>query len=415
MKKKVFLFFIIAAFLACKKPYDPPYVAGPTGYLVVEGIISNGADSAVIKLSRTVSLDKKTALAPELNATVSVQSDQGVSYPFIETANGNYTNTELNLDDTHKYRLSIKTAKNEQILSDYVPVVNAPPIDSVYYDIKGTVQGPGLNIKVNTHDPSGKVRYFRWDYQETWEIQSSFDSKYKSNGDTVLKRDLINDDIFTCWQGSTSSSIVIGSSARLSQPIISNAPIISIASFEEKLGVEYSILVNQYALTADGYKFYENLKKNTQDLGTLFAAEPSEITGNIHSVTNPAKPVVGYFCVGKASSQRIFIRKGELPQNWVSYLYYHDCMLFVDTKDNSPRCCYYSYDLGGDGTINQVDQFINYNKPDYYAYAGTLGLLPVDTIRATPQSTIILGYTAAVHECVDCTLRGTNKMPAFWK
>jgi len=415
MGKKGYLLIFMAALLSCKKPYNPPNLTGPTGYLVVEGILNGGGDSAVIKLSRTVSINKKTTIAPELNAIVSVQSDQGASYPFTATGNGNYAFVGFNPDVNQKYRISIKTVKNEQILSDYTVVMNSPPLDSLYYDRKGSVFGPGININVNTHDPTGKARYFRWDYQETWEIHSYYYSRYKSNGDTVLTRDTINDNIFRCWKGDTSSSIVLGTSALLSQPVISNATIISVDSHDEKLGVEYSILVKQYALTADAYKFYENLKANTQDLGSLFAPEPTQITGNIHSLTNPAEPVVGYFCVGSASSRRIFIRKGELPMSWVSYLYYHDCMFFVDSKNNTPRCCYYSYYLGGNDFINQVNEFINYNKPNYDPYAGTLDLLPVDTIRSNPQSTIILGYTAAVHECVDCTLRGSNKMPDFWK
>ncbi|MDO3626770.1 DUF4249 family protein [Mucilaginibacter sp. BT774] len=75
-------------------------------------------------------------------------------------------------------------------------------------------------------------------------------------------------------------------------------PILSIASSAEKLSVEYSILVKQYALSADAYKFYANLKKNTEQLGSIFDAQPSAIRGNIHFVTTPAEPVIGYLCIG---------------------------------------------------------------------------------------------------------------------
>ncbi|MDO3626771.1 DUF4249 family protein [Mucilaginibacter sp. BT774] len=139
---------------------------------------------------------------------------------MAEIGKGNYACAGLNLDSTHQYRLRIETNGNKQYLSDYVKIFDSPPIDSISYDIQGTPQGAGLNIYANTHDQTNKVRYYGWEYQETWEFNSGFDSHYKSNGDTALHRDETNDNIYTCWQGDTSSTIVLGSSAKLSQSVI---------------------------------------------------------------------------------------------------------------------------------------------------------------------------------------------------
>src|SRR6202012_1428664 len=230
MKKGICLLILLAVIAAgCKKPFDPVVLSTSNSYLVVEGVINSGSDSTFIKLSHTVKLSDKTTASPELNATVAVEGDQNTSYPLTETGKGNYSCAGLNLDNSHKYRLNIKTLSGKQYLSDYVAVVNSPPIDSISYDTKGTPSGPGLNIYANTHDASNKARYFRWDYQETWIIHPAFNSLYKSNGDTVLARDLVNDNIYTCWVSDTSTTIVLGSSAKLSQNIISNNPITTVA------------------------------------------------------------------------------------------------------------------------------------------------------------------------------------------
>jgi hypothetical protein len=399
--KRIYILIIsvLTACIGCKKPYNPQIIAMPGNYLVVEGVINSSSDSTIIKLSRTVNLTNKIATNPESQAAVTVESDQNTIYSLSETTSGQYVSAGLNLDNTHKYRLRIKTANNKEYVSDFVPVVNSPAIDSVNFKIKNN----GVNIYANTHDPNNSTRYYRWGYNETWIFHSKFESRFKSNGDTVLGRDLINDNIYRCWQSDISSTIVLGSSAKLTQDVIVNSPITFISSTSEKVSNEYSIYVKQYALTKDAYNFYVNLKKNTEQLGSIFDAQPSQINGNIHSVTNPSEPVIGYISVGSTTSQRIFIKSQALPA-WATTPAYPDCML-------AKNCCYYSFrDQDFGPFYNQVNLFINYNKG-----AGQFAppLIPVNAISVPGQPPI--GYTAADRECVDCTLRGTNKQPAFWK
>jgi Domain of unknown function (DUF4249) len=404
-KVKYLTVLVFAASAACKKPYSPPISSTTGNYLVVEGVINSGSDSTVIKLTRTVTLPAKSTINPELHAVVTVQGDQNTSYPLAEIGNGNYACAGLNLDNSHKYRLSILTSNGKHYVSDYETVLNSPPIDSVSYDFKGALTVPGLNVYVNTHDPANKVLYYRWDYQETWIIHAGLQSAFKSNGDTVLLRDDINDNIYQCWQSDTSDVIILGSSAKLSTNVIANNPITSITSTSQKVSYSYSIIVRQYALTADAYNFYTNLKKNTEQLGSIFDAEPSQINGNLHCVTNPAEPVIGYVNVGLITSQRIFIPTRILP-NWA--VTPAGCGYSVDPGDQKTPCCYYNIKNSLGQVENQVDKYINYDigmDPN--------PLIPVVAI-GLPGSPPI-GYYAATRECTDCTLQGTNKQPAFWK
>ncbi len=383
---------IIVVAAGCKKPYNPPAISSTNSYLVVEGAINSGSDETIIRLSKTVNLSNTITTNPVTDAIVVVESDQHIVFPLTETTPGNYVSGGLNLDNSHTYRLSIKTSA-EQYYSDYVPVLNSPPIDSVYFKITNT----GLDIYSATHDPASAVKYYRWDYQETWIIHSNYDSGVISNGDTVLARPA-NDQIYTCWTSDTSSTIIIGSSAKLAKDVIVDNPVTAYPSTSEKLGSEYSILVRQYALTGDAYNFWTNLKKNTEQLGSIFDAQPSQINGNIHSATDPAEPVIGYISVGSTSSQRIFIYAKQLP-SWLPTPAFPTCKL--DTE------LYVFYPAGSNVAYNQVNEFINYNK------GATHPLIPVAPI-GRPGSPPI-GYSAAEPICVDCTLRGTNIEPGFWK
>jgi len=388
-----YIFITVAMLTACKKPYDPPVVSTDNSYLVVEGIINSGSDSTIVKLNRTVKLSASTSINPVLDAAVSVEGDDNSSSPLTAGGRGIYFSPGLNLDVNHKYRLRIKTADNKDYSSDFVPVINSPAIDSLTYKVKSD----GIDININTHSPNN-IRYYRWEYNETWVHESDFESGYKSNGDTVLRRDMVNDNIYVCWRNNTSSTITLGSSAKLAQDVINDLPVTFISRHDDRLRHRYSILVRQYALSKDAYEFWQNLKKNTEQLGSIFDAQPSQINGNIHSLTNKGEPVIGYISAGSYTVKRIYIDESTLPP-WLDPLN-DGCVV--------KQYLYRFFDKDGIGPINQVDQYINFHRS-----SGELQI-PVDAIKP-PGSPTIVGYTGAPPYCVDCTLVGSNKKPDFWQ
>ncbi|MBS1527585.1 MAG: DUF4249 domain-containing protein [Bacteroidetes bacterium] len=400
---------------SCRKLYNPPALTAPNSYLVVEGAINSGADSTIIKLSRTVSVSAGMKSSPEKNAFIAVNGDQGASFPLTEIKPGTYAIASLNLDKTRKYRLSIRTSDGKQYASDFVPVVDSPPIDSISFDSNGSqASGAGVNIYVSTHDPANKVQYYRWDFTETWEFTSAFESAFYSTGDTVLVRNntIDSNDIYHCWRSDSSSSILLGSTAKLSKSIVVNQPVNFIESTSEKVSHEYSILVRQYALSSGAYNFYTMLRKNTEQLGSIFDAQPSQLPGNIHCISNPSEPVLGYISAGTVSLQRIFIMEQQLPY-WRPITYYtiNNCTLASAADDANGTCCLFHYRNKKGEIENQVDEYINYDKGHPVD-----PLIPIGAILDyTTSSRMVIGYTAASRECTDCTLRGTDIKPAFWK
>jgi len=399
------LLLAVMTMCACRKPYNPPAIASPPSFLVVEGVIT-GSDSTFITLSRTVNLAALSTNNPELHALVAVESNQQVTYPLTELGNGVYACGPLNLDNTHQYRLTITTAGGQLFVSDYVSMLNAPPIDSITFDTKGTLQGgPGMNLYVNTHDPTNTIKYYRWEYQETWIFNSQFASNYYSNGDTVLVRNSLTQNITSCWGSDSSSNIVLGSTAKLAKAVISQQPLTSVTSSSEKVSDEYSILVKQYALTPDAYIFYQNMQKNTEQLGSIFDAQPSQINGNLHCVTNPSQPVIGYVSIGAVTTQRIFVSNDVLPR-WQTTPVPQGCVLAFDAANGGQACCYYQYVYPNGSVTNQVNDYIN-----YLIGRDLDPLIPIEAIGIGRP----IGYTATTRACADCTLRGTNIRPSFWK
>src|ERR1700688_4187999 len=123
-------YLIVFSLLCCRKPYNPPAIASPGSYLVVEGVINSGNDSTIIKLSKTVNLRGKNTVNPVLGASVFVTSDQGNQFFLTDEGNGNYSSAPLNLSASQKYQLAINIDPTHQYQSDFVAVKPTSPIDS---------------------------------------------------------------------------------------------------------------------------------------------------------------------------------------------------------------------------------------------------------------------------------------------
>ena len=74
---------LVMSIIACKKPYSPTIVSSNQAYLVVEGVINSGADSTIIKLSRSVKLTGNVN-SPETGAKVIVESDKKDQFTLSE-------------------------------------------------------------------------------------------------------------------------------------------------------------------------------------------------------------------------------------------------------------------------------------------------------------------------------------------
>jgi hypothetical protein len=378
--------------IGCTKPYNPKVIVSANNYLVVEGTINTGTDSTMIKLSRTVNISASNSTNPVVDATVVIQNDQNQSYSLNNLKNGYYTSPILNLDNTHKYRLSITTSDGKIYLSDYVTPIVSPPIDSIgFTGVSNKQQGSGLQIYVNTHDPNNNTHYYHWDYTETWQFHAKYDSEFVSDGTEIVYRTAAQN-IYQCYGNSISNNILLGSSAKLSQDVINQAPITFISSTSEKIEERYSINIKQYALSVDAYNYFSLLKQNTEELGSIFDAQPSQLTGNIHCTTDANLPVIGYISAGSLQQKRIYINNSQLPTTWIA-TYPYNCE--ADTAWFSDP-----YRRGAN---------------DVEAYLVPLPTSNIPIIQFFVTGPIPAGYLFTDSDCADCSIRGTTTEPSFWQ
>ena len=383
MKSTLVVLFLLVG-ISCRERYNVPLSTLNTGYLVVEGVI-NPSGKTSVTLSRTTKLDDRNIIH-ESGAILEIQGDDNSSYPLTESDSGVYLGPEITLNNNANYRLHIRTSNNKEYISGYSKPLVTPVIDSISW----TRENRGVNIFLTAHDPENKIDYYKWDYEETFQFKSYYETglKYdiRYNGPDVVYAGLAGRDstdnlpgigIRICWKSQHSSNLVIGSTADLSQKLIFTA-IKSYPKDAFELSQLYSINIRQYALSKDAYQYYLKMKKNTESLGTIFDPLPSEIKGNITCVSDPAEQVIGYVEAATVQTKRKFIAVSELPD----WFYNEQCQ-----TDTMPL-----------------------NTPNVLA-AFYKGFYPLTTLL--PPSGIVLFVSTPVN-CADCTTRGTNLKPSFW-
>jgi len=304
------LFAFVGLLCQCKAKYVSPYAAPNVGYLVVEGFIS-GNIPIQFMLSRTLPLPGDSTLPTEAGAAVEVEGSDNSSIPLLDQGGGVYSSVDTPmLNKQAEYRLRIHTTNGEDYLSGFVPFVPSPAIDSINWIRNAT----GVTIYANTHDPANNTHYYEWSMHETWEYHSAVmsDFEYDTATGQVIDRPAANE-IYTCWHDGPFPYILLGNSTTLSSDVIYEQPLRLLSANGVELSILYTTLVKQWALTDSAYNYASIMQKNTESLGSIFDAQPSQLVGNIQCLSTPGKQVIGYISAGTVRQERIWISNADVP------------------------------------------------------------------------------------------------------
>ena len=346
--------------------------------LVIEGLITDQPGTDTIKIYKSMPLGENRKAAPVQGCSVSIRDDLDNSFDLTEIAKGVYITDSSEFCGAvgRKYTLVIRTGsidgQNYSYESSPMEMIPVPEIGNLYYEktlIAGEdtyhKQKDGCRILLDTHDPEDKCKFYRWNFEETWEIRIPY--KVQNN---------------ICWVSNNSNSIIIKNTSVLNENSIDGLPVLLISDETDRLMEKYSISVNQYSLNYDEYLYWEKLKRVTQDVGGLYDIVPSAISGNMHCIDDPNEKVLGFFSVSAKTSRRIFI-----DEYFSGIVYpYLDCETLKKYGSGDPAFLF--PELG----------------------VGIVLWIIVDATNIIPPYWIFTDNKA----CYDCTVRGTKTKPSFW-
>ncbi|MDJ0363803.1 DUF4249 domain-containing protein [Hymenobacter sp. H14-R3] len=373
----------------CVEPYVPAVLDAPASFLVVDGFI-NGNGRTRIKLARTANLSATTPPPAEKGAKLFVVDNTGARYNLSEQTAGSYQSDSLTLPPGRQYQLRITTTGGAAYASALVPLKVTPPIDKLAWQLTGNQ----VNIKVSAHDDAQQARFYRWSFVETWEFTAGLHSNieyYAKPPFPLSMMDVRTTPIYTCWRTERASTIKQTSTVQLSQDALTDFVLLTIPKRAERFKIRYSVLVSQVAQTAEEFAYYEQLRKNTEAVGTVNDPLPTQLTGNIHRVDEASEPVLGFVGAHTVRQQRLFIDHTELPP-------------LAESQYDTPyiTCAAYPQYFCSGGGCDRLGVIALFASPTN---------IPLDFISDPDFGDGILSASA---DCADCRLRGSTTKPSFW-
>lgn len=370
------LFFFILN--GCIKPFEPNYKDQSINKYVVQGTLSSKEGWHSIFVSTSSGVEEAT-YQPLSHCQVSIIDDLGNEY----SAEGNYGEylvwmSKENLVVGRGYKVKVITPNGEQLESEYDYLPDGPEVLEPTYKIEAhPIQEmgdflDGLQFYIDLKANENQSRFYRWQLIETWEYHSRYPAEYYYNGEIKQLIPPDSSDYF-CWITDQIDEVFTLNTTNLISNEINDFPLHFVANNSSRLGVLYSLLVQQIALSEDAYKYWEQLRQNNTEIGGLYSSQPLAVRGNLKNLSNPDKEVLGFFQANTIHSVRIFV---EPPPINLTY---------------TDKCNPTKLEHG----------FVEIGPGEYPAY--------LQTVNGNP-SNILLN-----DECVVCTLRGgTNVKPAFW-
>jgi hypothetical protein len=372
---------IVATLLVgCVDPLDPASI-DYEDQLIVDGFLTNETKQHQVSIGH-VSMINDPTFIPEENASVIIKDDQNNIIGLQETSPGVYKTPYFAGVIGNKYTLSFTTAAGKAYVSAPVEMRNPPAIEKMYATYPARVGGEtGVQIFLNSANGNKKTNYYRWEYEDTYEIKTPFPSKFVWLGGNNLTLRLQQVD--NCWASTLSKNVYVQSTVGLSQDQVVGFPIKFIPSISQELVIKYSILVKQYALSEQSYFYWKQLRELNEQQGSLYDKQPGNVSGNITPI-NSNEHVRGFFDASGMTTRRLFLTPKDFAESgFEPALYYSSCV-------ESPPI---------ELPIEKLGEAMSSNA-----------LLIYDATGPGPNTVLLLRKA-----CCDCTPLGTSLKPSFWE
>lgn len=295
---------------SCIEEYNAVLPADDVNLLVVEGTIISGETSGFL-LSRTIPLSGENKPEEVKTAHLSIKGNDGSELSVPRLYDNVYAVDVPKLNPDVEYSLYIE-CDGEQYYTVPQKPLPSTPIESVTHNQPKTYGD--INILVTTATPlnPSETQYYRWFYDETWEIHAQY--KTHVQWDPKLEKGVPLEKEYQTvgWCTNTGKDIIASSSAYYNDNKIAEYKLYGIAPDSRRFQVLYSTEVTQLSITKAEYEYEQERRRISKEMGGLFTPQPSVLPSNIHCMTS-SKRAIGYVgCSAGVSRMRIFISPDDV-------------------------------------------------------------------------------------------------------
>jgi hypothetical protein len=290
-KASIYIFLIL---MACVDRVDLK-LDGQNNQLVVDGLITDQPGPYTVRLSRSLKYDNSnpvtTYFLPEKGAKVAIVEQSGsvtVRLRLQEGESGVYQTNQNGFKGMtgRTYWVEIQTADGgvyqsepETMLASAV-MENLKPTLTIVGRLSTTTASLqetwGFRITVDTQDPADETNYYRWKTTGILEFLT-----YTDNGG------------FTCYltQQPLETQVTLSDDKYVNGQKFTQQ--VAIAPYERI--TRYRAIVDQYSLTQRAFEYWDRIRAQQANIGSIFDAAPAQLIGNVTRTDKDGETVLGYF------------------------------------------------------------------------------------------------------------------------
>ena len=395
--KWIFVFNFLML-VSCIEEFTPETVEFED-LLVVKATLTDELKYHEVELSRSFRFGEASGMVT--GASVQIVDDTQNTYAYNEVETGKYVSiNQFRAEADRLYTLQITTANNvtysssaEKLPSNTAQVTDVSFINAVNNEEEG------INILVDSFDPMGNARYYRYEFEETQRIVAPF----SGSQEIVIVSDVppfkvenipLTKERRTCYKTTISNSEIVQTETNgLSEDRVTQFPVKFIHKRDSVIRDRYSILVKQHVQSLGAYSYFKTLDEFNSSENVFSENQPGFIESNISSNRGVDGKVLGFFEINSVSSKRLFVSYEEAFPGENTLPYFSDCVtskpLLVDP--NNPNVSPL-IDLVKAGRVVYL-----FRNEDFFG----------NNIENPP-------YEVVNRECGDCTFYGSNVKPEFW-
>ncbi len=393
-KTLILPFFLIAFGLliwGCVDPFEPETVSFESA-LVVEATITDELKQQEILLSRTFEFEED---GPDLEsgAQVRVTDDTGGNFVFVEASPGRYISSiPFQAVTGRSYTLRIETRDGRSYSSLVSQIAASLPIENVYAEriVNGNGE-EGVAIFIDSFDPTGNSRNYRYLYEETYQIIAPLwnnTAMIPSGMGCGIDLTTREQDERVCYNTEVSKNLIFTDTNGFEEDRVSRFMVRFINRNNFIISHRYSILVKQLIQSDAAFSYFETLQEFSGSESLFTDTQVGFLNGNVFSDLDSNEKVLGYFDVASVSELRIFFNYEDLFPNEPLPPYVNPCI------ESAPPL-----------VTPQGECFL-------------LNLVLANSIRyVADNSTGAVGpgpYLVVNRVCGDCTAIGKLEVPEFW-
>ena len=318
-----------------------PFVYTPGSvdkYYVIFGNITDQPGPYTVKITTSIPLDRSARSEDVKGAKVTITDDAGASDHLVDMGAGIYRTTSIQGQVGRSYVLHVTTPDGEQFASSpekIIPVGNLSNFRAEFVENVDSTNLPqrnianGFNLFLNSElDPEQEGHVF-WKWSATFEYTTNPENKgywlgtkiwvptpevcsgfYVDRTGRLIQFGACT--CCTCWHTFYNDRPLLSDVNTVRNNTIIDAPV-GFISVSGRFTNKVVVILNQESVSPTVYKFWQSVK-DASNLGSeLFQSPPAKTIGNIRSVDENAKYVLGVFSAAAVRSDTLQILRDQIP------------------------------------------------------------------------------------------------------